>query len=187
MPVTFATRFDKPKNAVIAVMSQMSSSSKPCACSASKSPSFDAVRLVADLHREVEHRALARRDVGLAVVDRDLIGHQRFLLVDAQQRAVCNHAVQALVGRTGCGHDHLAVALGQAALFLQHQRVVIREERAPFSGAPRERQKHVRHEAGFFLHLEHLGADVVGQVFQLGGGVAGHGAVLFLSHRLGAH
>ena len=33
MPVTLATRFDRPKKAVIAAMSQMSSSSKPCACS----------------------------------------------------------------------------------------------------------------------------------------------------------
>ena len=29
---TFAIRFDKPKNAVIAAMSQISSSSNPCAC-----------------------------------------------------------------------------------------------------------------------------------------------------------
>jgi hypothetical protein len=32
-------RFDRPKKAVIAAMSQMSSSSKPCACSGGKSAS----------------------------------------------------------------------------------------------------------------------------------------------------
>ena len=59
----------------------------------------DAARVAADLHREVEHGLLPRRDVGLAVVDRDLVGDQRLLLVDAQDRAVRDDAVEAAVGR----------------------------------------------------------------------------------------
>ena len=96
-------------------MSQMSSSSKPCARSAAKSASPMLAESRADLHREVEHRALARRDVGLAVVDRHLVGDQRLLLVDAQDRAVRDHAVQALVGGRGGDDDHLALALAQRA------------------------------------------------------------------------
>jgi hypothetical protein len=37
----------------------------------------DRMRVRADLHREVEHGALARRDICLEVVHRDLIGHER--------------------------------------------------------------------------------------------------------------
>ena len=39
MPLKLAMRFDKPKNAVMAAMSQASSSSNPCACRAAKSAS----------------------------------------------------------------------------------------------------------------------------------------------------
>jgi hypothetical protein len=92
-----AIRFDRPKNAVIAAMSQMSSSEKPCACSGGEVGLVDLVRAQADLHREIEHRALARRDVGLAVVHGHLVGHQRLLLVDAQHGAVRHHAVEALL------------------------------------------------------------------------------------------
>ena len=37
----------------------------------------DAVRLRADLHREVEHGSLARRDIRLAIVDGDLVRYLR--------------------------------------------------------------------------------------------------------------
>ena len=48
----------------------------------------DACRVGADLEREFEHGVLARADVSLAMVHRHLVGHQRLLLVDAQDRAV---------------------------------------------------------------------------------------------------
>jgi hypothetical protein len=91
-------RLDRPKKAVMAPMSQMSSSLKPCGAQRGEVGLVDLVRRRADLHREVQHGALARRDVGLAVVDRHLVGDQRLLLVDAQDRAMRHHAVQALVG-----------------------------------------------------------------------------------------
>ena len=39
MPLKLAMRFDRPKKAVMAAMSQMSSSEKPCACRGGKSAS----------------------------------------------------------------------------------------------------------------------------------------------------
>ena len=56
------------------------------------------VRLDADLHGKIEHRALPRRDIGLAVVDGDLVGDLWVLGPDAQDRAMGDHAVMALVG-----------------------------------------------------------------------------------------
>ena len=127
------------------------------------------------LHREIEHRALLRRDVGFAVVDRDLVGDQRILRADAQDRAVRDHAVLALVGAGGGDHDHFALGLGQAAL-LFHQRVVIGEERAEFVRAVREGEEHVGHEARLLLHRDDALADVLRQVFELGYGVTADGA-----------
>jgi hypothetical protein len=137
----------------MAPMSQMSSSLKPWPCSAAKSASPMAAESSADLHREIEHGLLARRDVGLAVVDRHLVGDQRILLVDAQDGAVGDHAVLAAVGVRGGDHDHLALGLGQAAV-LFHQRVVVGEEGAPLGGPVRQGQEDVGHEAGFLLHRE---------------------------------
>ena len=58
-------------------MSQMSSSLKPWPATAAKSASEIVFASARHLHGEIEHRALARRDVGLAVVDGDLVGDQR--------------------------------------------------------------------------------------------------------------
>src|SRR5690242_1926477 len=41
-----------------------------------------------DLHREREYRLLPRRDVGLPVIDGDLVGDERVFRVDPQDRAV---------------------------------------------------------------------------------------------------
>jgi hypothetical protein len=45
----------------------------------------NAVRLVAHLHREVEHGSVARRDIRLAVVDGDLVCYLRVLRPNAQR------------------------------------------------------------------------------------------------------
>jgi hypothetical protein len=157
-------RLDRPKKAVMAPMSQMSSSSEAVRVQRGEVGVVDLVRLQADLHREVEHGALARRDVGLAVVGGHLVGHQRLLLVDAQDGAVRHHAVQALVGRlvvvTIISRSPLVSAVRS---FGHHQRVVVGEEGAPLGRPVRQRQEHVGHEAGLLLHLQHLGLDVVGQ------------------------
>ncbi len=126
------------------------------------------------LHREVEHGFLPRRYVGLAVVDRDLVGDQRTLRPDAQDRAVGDHAVLAAVGVRRGDHDHFPLGLGQAAV-LFHQRVMEGEEGAPLGGTMRQGEEDVGNEAGFFLHLEDAGADVRGQVFQFGYRVAADG------------
>ena len=71
-----------------------------------------------------------------------------------------HYAIQAVVGGTGGGDDHLAIAFGQVAIFLEHQGIVVREKRPPFCWATRQRQKHIGNEARFFLHFQHFGADV---------------------------
>ena len=52
----------------------------------------------AELDREVEHRTLARADLGLAVVGGELVGEARILRTDAQDGAMGDDAVQALAG-----------------------------------------------------------------------------------------
>src|SRR5687768_7858316 len=71
----------------IAAMSQMSSSLKPWDFSISKSAS-PTVSAEWELEREVEHRLLALRDVGVSVVDCHLVGDQRVLGPDPQDRPV---------------------------------------------------------------------------------------------------
>ena len=71
-----------------------------------------------------------------------------------------HYAIQAVIGGTGGGNDHLAVALGEMAIFLEHQGIVVREKRPPFRRSARQRQKHIRNKARFFLNFQHFGADV---------------------------
>ena len=95
-----------------------------------------------------------------------------------------HHAIQALVGRAGGSDDHLALALGQAAFFLEHECVVVGEKRPPLGRAARKRQKHVGDEARLLLHLKDAGADVLGQGVQIGKRVArGHGGCLLTNVR----
>ena len=86
-----------------------------------------------------------------------------------------HHAIQALVSGAGGGDDHLAVALGQAGVFFEHQGVVVGKKSAPLGRASRQCQKHGGHKTGLFLDFEHFRADVVGQVFEFGERVTGHG------------
>ena len=123
----------------------------------------DRRRVGADLQREIEHRLLPRRDLGLAMVHRDLIGDERVLLVDAQDRAVRDHAVEAVVRRAGGDDDHLLLAFGQARR-LEHQRIVIGEERAELVGSMGQGEEDVGDETRFLLHLEDPSAQVFGQV-----------------------
>jgi hypothetical protein len=160
MEVTLAIRFDNAKNAEIAAISQMSSSLKPWPATSAKSASE--TRCASHVHCEVEHGALAPRDIRLAVVDGGLVGDLRILCPDSQDRAVRDDAIMALVGAGGRDHDHLALGLGQTAVPF-HQGVVIGKERAEFVGPISQRQEDVRNEAGFFLHREQAGADIFRQ------------------------
>src|SRR5690348_9330128 len=54
----------------------------------------DGDALQCDLHREREHRLLPWRDVSLPIIDGDLVGDERVLRVDAQNRAVRDDAVE---------------------------------------------------------------------------------------------
>src|SRR5207248_6830864 len=97
MAVTFAMRFDSPKKAAIPAMSQMSSSSKPWDFQHIEICLAHGLGRVGDLDREVEHRLLALRDVGLSVVDRHLVRDQRVLGPDTQDRPVGYDAILALI------------------------------------------------------------------------------------------
>ena len=90
-----------------------------------------------------------------------------------------NDAVQAIVRARGRDYDHLALRLRKPRI-AQHQRVVIRKERAEFVRPVREREEDVRNETCLLLHFEHPRADILGQVFELRDGITtdfggGHG------------
>jgi len=122
-----------------------------------------------DMQGEIQHRLLARTDRGGPVVDRELIGDQRVLGEDAQDRAVGDHAVQAAVIGADGDHDHLLLGLGQAVGGTLHQRIVVGEEGAEFVGAVRQHEKHVGHEAGLGLHREDALAHVLRQRIEIFG------------------
>ena len=115
--------------------------------------------------REIQHRLLARGEVGLAMMDRHLVCNLRILRIDAQDGAVGDHAVRALVEPAGGDDDHFFLGFRQSG-FPQHQRVVIREEGAKLVRPVRQRDEYVRKEPGLLLHFQHLVADVGGQVFE---------------------
>ena len=171
MLVTLASRFDMAKKAAIAAMSHTSSSLKPWALEGGDIGIADGMSLEGHLHGEVEHGLLPGRDVGLAVIDGDLIGDQRVLGADAQDRAMGDDAVLALIGIAGRHHDHLALGLGEIA-GLVHQRVVIGEEGAKLVGPVSQHQKDVRHEAGFLLNRQDSRTDVLRQIRDLRNGKA---------------
>jgi len=125
----------------------------------------DRVRRDRDLQSEIEHRLLPWRDIGLAIIDRHLVRDERILRSYAQNGAVRDHAVVALIGAAGGDHDHFTLGLGQPASFL-HQRVVISEEGAEFIRTMRHREEHVRNESGLCLHLLDPGSDIVGHFLQ---------------------
>src|SRR3546814_3562808 len=63
------------------------------------------LRLLRNLHGKGEHGSLSRQDFRLAVVARGLIGNQRVLGADTQDRTVRYDAVLALIRRRGCDHN----------------------------------------------------------------------------------
>ena len=64
-----------------------------------------------------------------------------------------HHAIQAVIGGTGGGDNHFPLTLGEATVFAQHQRVVVREKCPPFGRATGQGQKHIGHKTGFFLNF----------------------------------
>ena len=76
-------------------------------------------------------------------------------------------AVEAVVGCTGGGDDHFSIAFAQAALaphsLRHHERIVVSEEGAPFSGSASECHENIRDEPRFFLCFKNARLDVVWQ------------------------
>src|SRR5579863_4667980 len=58
---------------------------------------LDRLRALRDLDGEIEHRLLPWAEIGLAMIDRDLVGEEWILGPDAQDRAMSDHAILALV------------------------------------------------------------------------------------------
>jgi len=84
-------RLAMPKNAV---MSQMSSSKNPWACSGAKS-------------HKTRCRSVITASWSLVA---DLVGHQLNFLVDTQHCTTGRHAIKTLIG--GTGDDHAPITLG---------------------------------------------------------------------------
>src|SRR5579863_9343176 len=58
---------------------------------------LDRLRALRDLDGEIEHRLLPWAEIGLAMIDRDLVSEEWILGPDAQDRAMSDHAILALV------------------------------------------------------------------------------------------
>ena len=102
------------------------------------------------LDGEVEHGALAGRDVGHAVVGADLVGEHGILAEDAERRAVGHGAIGAGIDTAHREHDHLALGARELRRPL-HQHVVVVEEGAEV------------------LRLVAVGQEDVGREARLGG------------------
>jgi hypothetical protein len=123
----------------------------------------DRVRTLGDLGGEIEHRLVPRREISLAIIDGDLIGDQRILGADAQDRAMGDDAILAVVDTRRRHHNHLALGFAQAA-GLFHQRVMIGKEGAELVRPPRERKKDIGDKARLFLHRFDPLANVLRQI-----------------------
>ena len=128
MSTAEAMRFDMLKNDATAAMSQMSRSVKPASRSAARSLLDDLDEARGQLHGEVEHGAVAGRELGGPPVHRQQFAQRRIARELAHGGAVRREAVEAAVlGRHG-HRDHLALQLRQAR-GRQHQVVVEGGER----------------------------------------------------------
>ncbi len=167
MSIRCAMRLDSAKNAVMPPMSQISSGAEAVAAQDFVVRVGHRLGRARELAGKIQHGLLPRCEVGLAMVNRHLVGDLRILRVDAQDGTVRDHAVWALVEPAGGDDDHFFLGFRQPG-FLQHQRVVIREEGAKLVRPVRQRHEYIRNEPGLLLHFEHLVADVGRQVFELG-------------------
>ena len=82
-----------------------------------------------------------------------------------------NDAVEAVVGSGRRDDDHLALCLAESSL-LQHERIVVGEERTELVGPVRESQEDVRYEPRLLPDLQYSRADILRQVFELGNRVS---------------
>jgi len=133
------------------------------------------------LHRHVEHRQPLLADVRLPVVRHELVSELRVPRVDAQQRAVGDVAVVAVVAPGDGDDNHLHLLAVQCGVV--DQRVVVLEERPEVAGFGRERREHVRGEPGLVVLLADSVLKILGQVDELGHLEAGHRVIV--ERRLG--
>ena len=144
------------KKPATAAMSQMSRSVKPARRSASRSLLLDRPGLGGELHREVEHGALALAQPRGAVVHHHQFAQRRIARQRAHRGAMRHQAVVAAVLRRHRDRDHLALELGQAGR-RQHQVVVHGDEGFELGVVEGVGLQHVGHEAELLLALGEIG------------------------------
>ena len=172
--VRCARRLDIANRAVIAPMSQISSSDRPASRASSRSSSLQRRRLEGQRQRQVDDRAAARVELRAVGVDPDVVGELGLLAADAQDRAVGDHAVGAVVG-AGRRDDHqLALGLRQRGLPL-HERVVVVEERPQLRRPVAEGAEDVGDEPRALGDGADALAEVVGELVELDDGEAADG------------
>lgn len=126
------------------------------------------LRLARHLERIIEHDLLPLRDVGLAVVGRQLIGYIGVFGANPQNCTVRDDAVLALIARRSRDYDHFAFGLVQSRGFLFHQRVVIGEEGSKLVGTPGQRKENIGYKTGFLGNGFNALAHILGQAVELG-------------------
>ena len=72
----------------------------------------DGGRVIGDFDGQIEHGALARRQIGGAIVGRDRVGQHFILGANTQHCAVRGQAVEAMVLGRYRHRDHLALGFG---------------------------------------------------------------------------
>ena len=123
MSMAEATRFDMLKKPATSQMSKISGVREAHLAQPRTIVRLDKVRFLGELDGEVEHRALARLQIGDAVVQDQRLAELGILRELAHRRPVRDLAVIAPIRRRYRDRDHLALELRQPR-FAQHQLVV---------------------------------------------------------------
>ena len=143
------------KKAATFAMSRADSSEKPAASSASKSAGPISCAFCETLNGKIQHRALPRVDVRLAVVVGQLVGEQRSLGHGAQDRTMRHDAVVTAILARCLYDDHLFVRLAQL-VGRRHDNVMKDPKRLELGWPLCERAEDVGHEAEFVFNCFEL-------------------------------
>jgi len=122
----------------------------------------DGVAFPRQFDREIQHRAMARRELGGAIIHRHEIAQRRIAGELPHGGAVRGKAIEAaILGRHPDG-DHLALQLRQARR-REHQIVVEGGERFKLGIVDRVGAQHVRNEPDLVLALPEIGLHRLGE------------------------
>ncbi len=142
----------------------MSRSVKPARRSRSRSSSSTSQGCDRQLHREIEHGALALVEPRGAIVHHHHLAEHGIAEL-AHAVAVRGDAVEAAVLRRHHRGDHLDLELGEV-LGVLHQLLPIVDERLQLGVVERKGLEHVRHEAELFVALLEIGLHLAARAFR---------------------